>query len=308
MPGSLPSNLDCTDVTLVRPDCRVNGRSADAYPVLCERQRTRVETALRGQFSDAAVDAVLGALWDWKRTSYANHARTHERLFGRTLDVSAPERNGDLVARAPRGEEGRVAACLHELGQSFLARHFGDALRVYRGIDIAVPGVVADLLDVPDRSTHSFRNRPTLLNVTTDRVVARDYGFLTVETDVPRSAVALAPDFTVPLVRDGEIRKRDAELRVRGDRIRRVDADRVRLPSTGKSLPAAFRSPWRLSAAEHRDVFDVVVRMQEQDGSVTTPAGEGSLRRWLRAFRRFVGFDGRNRVVVATRAVEDVVS
>lgn len=303
---SVAATVEYEDTALVEPDCEVGDESASPYRVLHDRQRRTVLQELREEYSDAAVDAVLGGFWDWKRTSYANHARTHERLFGSVLGVDAPERDGDLLARGPRGEEAAVAAELHEVSQRFLAHHADEVLAVYRGLDVSVGQLVPALLDDPGRGRFDVDPCPVFVNVTTDEVVAREYGFVVARMAIRREAVGLAPDYVLPLVRDGDVRKRDAELRLRGDRLPAVPTGDVVLPSSGRPLVSAFRTPGTLDETEHEDVLDVVMRVDRRDGRVGTDAGYRALHRWHRAFRRAVG-PGRWRAVLgAARAIERI--
>lgn len=304
----IESIVEYDDTIPVEPDHAVHDASASPYSVLSERQRTRIVDGLRDRYSNAAVDAVLGTFWDWKLTSYANHARTHERLFRCALDIDSNERNGDLLCRAPRGEEGSVAMELHELTRSFATQHFPRRVPVYRGLDVSVPQLVSDLLNEPQKEWHDMANPPVLVNFTTDEVIARSYGFLVVRTDVPRDAIGLASDFVLPYVRNGQVSKRDAELRIRGDRLPAIHTSRITVPSTGRAVVDAFHTPQELTDAEHEDLFDVVMRIDRRGdaGEVTSDRGRRLLLRWLRAYRKHVGPDGRYRVQTVKGAIDRI--
>jgi len=301
--------VEYDDTVSVEPEQSINGSSASPYPALAETQRTRILDGLRERYSDAAVDAVLGAFWDWKLTSYANHARTHERLFRSVLDVRSSERNGDLVCRAPRGEEGTGARGLYELSQSFAARHFPERVPVYRGLEVSVPQLVVEMLDQPERKWFDVESPAVFVNFTTDEVIARSYGVLAVGGELPREAIGLTPDFVLPYVRGGHVSKRDAELRVRGDRLPAIHRSRIALPATGRPVANAFRTPEKLSDAEHDEVVDIVMRTATSDlgGEVTTQCGRRRLRRWLQEYRKRAGPDDRYRVQAVTEAVAGII-
>lgn len=308
MNSTISTTVEYDDTISVEPKRSINGSAASAYPALTERQRTRIVDGLRDRYSDVAVDSVLGAFWDWKLTSYANHASTHERLFRCTLGVQSSERNGALVRRSPRGEEGSVATELHALTRSFVEHHFSKPVTVYRGLDVTVPQLVSELLDHPQKERYDIENPPVFVNFTTDEIIARSYGFLVISADIERDAIGLAPDFVLPYLRNGVVRKRDAELRVRGDMLPAIQKDRIVLPSTGRAVIDAFRAPKTLRDSEHTDVFDLVLQVDTRgDGDeVTTRRGKRSLRRWLRAYRKHVGADGRYRVRKAKTAIERI--
>lgn len=306
--SEITSEIDYDDVVMITPNCTVDGREAADYPALSDRQQDRIDSLLRRRYSDAAVNAVLGAIWDWKVTSYANHARTHERLFRRVLDIDASERNGDLLCRGLRAEEALVASDLVAITREFLTQYFPDSIRVFRGTDITVPQVFGHLLDEPGRSVCSVENCPTLVNVTTGEIIARDYGFLVIEAGIDVESVSLAPDFVLPYKRRGEVKKCDAELQLRGDAFPSIATENIKLPSSGRPVLEALESPGQLHADEHENLLDAVVRMEHRNGSVTTDRGSRLLKKWLRAYRELASFEERHRVLKAERTVERLLA
>jgi hypothetical protein len=308
VPSEIALKIDYDDVTTITPDCTISGRKAAAYPALSERQQTRIERLLRRRYSDVAVDAVLGAIWDWKVSSYANHARTHERRFRRVLDIDAAERNGTLLGRSPRAEEALVAGDLVAATHKFLAHHFPDPIEVYRGTDVAVAQVFGHVLDEPNRLACSVESCPALVNVTTSEIIAREYGFLVVEAEIDAESVGLAPDFVLPYKRHGEIEKRDAELQLRGDSFPSIRTENIRLPSTGRPVSEALALPGQLREDEHEDLFNSVVRMDHWYGAISTDRGERLLERWLGAYQERASFERRHHVLKAERSIQRLLA
>lgn len=280
--------IDHRDTVTLDPEVKFRGDSAETYPALSRDQRTHLLEELRRSHEPKYVNAVLGPLWDWKITSYANHAATHEELYKRLFGSSQSVRNHELHCRPPFYEpEFDVAVDLFVVSQQFLREHVGDTLTLYRGIQRRSGDVIAGPLDATGRVTFEM-DRTVLMNFTLSETIARKYGHVVLELDVPRTAVFLAPDFVLPHVRFGAMANKDAEVRLLGDRVPRYTLDDLRLSVTNRPVRAAFDRPQQLTTEEHVSLLDVVQCMAET-GTTLSSAGITAVENWYDAMAKSLG-------------------
>lgn len=285
-----PIEIDVDDTTRIATD-----EGGAEFHALAPRAQTAVVDALYDRHDETDVDGVLGPLQDWKRSSYANYARTHERVIKRAYGLDAPERNGDLLARDPTDGERDVVRDVRDASRRFVSAHFGDRVRLYRGITRAVPGAVRELFAAPDVDSVPLETT-VLANFTTERAVAASYGLLVIEADVASDAVAVAADQVFRTAADGAPVSPEGEIRVLGERLSTVKAANVVFPTSGSPVRDALSAPDRMSDVEHRTLLDVLCLCDERGVRFDGEHAERTLWAWFDAYRDTVGFDDRTRL------------
>lgn len=279
--------LEYTDVTTGVASGDGPGRE---YPALSSESQSAVLDDLAEEFGRDVLNSVLGPLWDWKRSSYGNYAKTHELLYRKQFDVDAPLRNGDLCSVSPTDTQREIAQRLSDLSRAFLRDVYGKELTVFRGVTRGAPPFLAELLAQPERDAHPI-STTAVTNFTTDVRVATEYGLFVLEQTVDVEDVLLAPDFVLKCTRNGEVVFRDAELRVRGDRFDSVDRNAALFPSTLEPIYRAIQFPETLTPAEHEEFATLVRELANRDAAITDRRGEAELWEWFDAMQQVHGIE-----------------
>ncbi|WP_436911526.1 hypothetical protein [Halosimplex marinum] len=268
----------------VRPDHTFDGQRANPYRAISDSDQDTIIRRLKREFGENEVNSVLSQIWDWKRTSYANHAKSHEVFYDSAFEIDAPPRNGDLVAVEPWGSQQEIIERLYELTQAFLDRNFGDSVPVYRGLKHLVPEVITDILERPGRTkvTTSFS---CLCNFTVDPIIAKRYGSLVIQLDLRPEDILLAPDFILKHREDGEIVHRDAEVQVRGDTLPEISIGNFLLPESMEPIAHKLINPKKASKSEHHEICMVLSVLDERGTKITERDSMDRLWEWFDAYQ-----------------------
>jgi len=264
----------------ILPDVDSESGPERPYAALDDESQTAVINDLEEEFGSDALNSVLGPLWDWKRSSYGNYAKTHERLFRGLHGIDAPPRNGDLRAISPTEQQLEIASRLSTLSQDFLRETYGDRITVFRGITRTAPTVLAELFEKPDCSEYAI-DATAVTNYTTDIRVAGEYGLIVLTQQIDVDDIVLAPDFILKLHDDGEVAYRDAEVRVNGDAVGSVSRSNILFPSSFNPIDRVLKSPERLSMTEHEEVATLVLEATKRELQMSGPDARRSLWNWF---------------------------
>jgi hypothetical protein len=268
----------------ITPSVTFSGREASAYRALSSAKRQRLCERLRDRHGARAVDTVLGPLYDWKKSSYANYAKTHELLFRAANDIDAPARNGDLLGVDPTADQRAVATALCEVSRRFTDRHFSSRIDIYRGLRHLTPALFLDIAANPTQMEHDL-DWMAVTNFTTDRVVAESYGQIVLGVTVPTEQLLLAVDYLFPYVVGGDVRHADAEVRVDGSAIPPVSTDRLLLPGTRTELREAIHNPSNARWTDHDRIAEIIRTCCERGLGVSDEDAAETLWEWFDAYR-----------------------
>lgn len=293
--------VDFTDVS----ETPIDGPSNGAFSSLSTETRNQIVKILRSRHADTAVNGVLGPLRDWKLSSYANYARTHERAFKRACEGSAPERDDGLLARDPTDAELEVVGDVRTASRRFVEAHFETPLTVYRGITYAVPELMRELFEAPETEEVPLQTT-VLTNVTTVRPVAADYGTLVVRADAALESIAVAADGVFGYERHGERVNPEGELRLLGEQLGDIDADDVQFPSSARPFRAGIRTPESLTRTEHETVEDVLTLLDDAGTRIEATEASEIVWTWFDVYRRTLNFENRGRLTTVDGLVQRV--
>lgn len=272
----------------VEPEITFNGQAADNYPVISRSAQERLIDTLHESFPERCVNRNLGRIWDWKRSSYGNYARSHSLAMKAVHDVDCAVRNGTLLGLTSTADDEKLIERLYDVTQTFLAREYGDELRVYRGLTHSTGEFVKDVLENP-RESELELHLSCVSNFSTSQIVAREYGLAVYTTTIDRQDILLAPDFVLKFTEDDQVKFKDAEVQVRGDVTTTVDRCDVTLPSTDVPVFEPLLNPDRYGRAEHEEVATLLATAAAADLSLTQTDARELVWTWFDRYRDIVG-------------------
>lgn len=226
------------------------------YYGLTDAEFDRVRQQLETKHGVEAVENVLTEIHNWKDSSGAPSAQTHEEAFQNALNIDAPIRDtgGDPRRITATDPEVGVAADLSAISQEMLRDHLGNETILIRGLRFALPDAATRILDNPDQEEYAL-DTSVLSNFTGDTQTAVAYFDVAVRISATPDDLALAPDSLLRHRRfgDGELIS-DCEFQIRAEALRAIDSEDIIIGQNGHSLASEFENiPESDSLSEHAD-------------------------------------------------------
>ena len=224
------------------------------YYGLTDAEFGRVRQQLEAKHDTKPVENVLTEIHNWKDSSGAPSAQTHEEAFKHALGIDAPIRDtgGDPRRVGNDDPEVAVACDLAAISQEILHDHLGDEAELTRGLRYALPDTATQILDNPEQEEYAL-DVSVLTNFTGDTRTAVAYFDVAARISATPADLAVAPD---SLLRhrhlgDGELAS-DCEFQIRTEALRAIDSEDIIIGQNGHSLADEFeRIPEPDELSEH---------------------------------------------------------
>jgi hypothetical protein len=257
----ISDNIDISDSTLVPLEY-----SNDEFEILDESHRETIKTVLSSRFSEELVQSFSDISLEWKESSYSFSGKTLERIFACRFDIDCEIRNGALDSRDPIEHEPVLASIYNQLASEYIDSVFEGSTLSYRGIS-TYDGLV-------QAAGQAWENKEIelevskLCNFTLDKGTAEYHGTVLVEKETNAEDVAMAADFFLPYIDNGEVRKNEAEVRLFGDEASDVGSTKILLPESGRSLTDAVLKSENNSSHDHDCVAGIIHQFSKNSETV----------------------------------------
>lgn len=293
-------DVDFNQPTMISSECGAK------YRVVDKSVRHETMQELKRKHSESITNSVIGPLRDWKVTSYANFAKTHERMFKVAFDLNAPERNDNLIARSPSKDELEVIESVREVSVEYFEQEYGTSLTVHRGISHSIPHLLMEYSS-GSGETPAPINTTALSNFTTIPGVAKEYGVLMISLDVPVECIAVASDQLFLFEQNGGLYCPEAEVRVIGEALPDLPQSNLVFPSTMEPVMQKLKNPYDMTMIEHSTMEDVVTLFAEANESITGGQLESTLWNWFDAYRKKAEFEAKDRVLTIEKLINSSI-
>lgn len=231
--GSISIDLD----NIVYVPCATDDEQC--YHVLSREEFVEIVSELeRIHGYQKAVEDVIKRIKTWKANgSGTAAAHIHEKLLQRIFGIRKQPRDtitGSESPNEPTESEEAFLRDLTGLSNEYVEYHHDDELTVYRGYGYGLAEIGADLFENPTSESFNL-NSSVVTNFTLSERVALEYGVLIFELNIEPSDIALATDHLL-WHKSEEKKFTDAEVQVRGDKLREAPRESLWAPNTSRPI------------------------------------------------------------------------
>lgn len=263
-------------------------RPKEPYFPLSDEQERQIRESLVELYDSDAFDQVLHPLYAWKEGASPTDAdvQTHEKLAQQALNIEREVRGEDDLWREPETTKVEIMKDIYCISQAFLQENddFEADIEIFRGIRYSTPIIAKKILMNPQEN--EFRLKTSVLsNFTINELHAQDYSDILVRAEVPFESVAIASDHLFKYKRNGEVAKRDAEMRICGDRVPVFPEDHIYINISDdytRPLKEMLSDVTDFTEEEHVIMSDIVSGMARRRIQFEEGSGRETLRRWNR--------------------------
>lgn len=263
-------------------------RPEEPYFPLSDEQERRIRESLVELYDSDALDQVLHPLYAWKEGASPTDAdvQTHEKLVQQALSIERDVRGEDDLWREPGPTQVEMMKDIYCISRAFLQENdnFEADIEIFRGISYSTPIIAKRILMNPQEEEFGLETS-VLSNFTINELHAWDYSDILVRAEVPFESVAIASDHLFKYKRNDEVAKRDAEMRICGDRIPVLPEDHIYInigDDYTRPLKEMLSDVTEFTEEEHVIMSDIVHGMARRRIRFEEGSGRETLRRWNR--------------------------
>lgn len=305
-------NIDITNLSsklYKAPDSVDNPRTASFFG-LADSEVGELHDSLRLQYGNHAVEHLLHAYDEWKETSHPDAWAPPrvEQLYKEALGLDTPIRrdpDGKSLPKGPYSEEQlELLQAVYHVTQAFVQQHYSGRISIFRGLrDQTVAELFAQILDSPD-SRYVLISADTVLNASTEAGPALDIS----NSGVRLELVLPAPEIfaLVDQIRTGDEPYSD-EVHIQGGMFG-VPQQYIVTVGPEDSIQQSLKEVVdrmgisSMSKQMHEAVFELVLRMADNEVYPGTERGCERLTSWMNVVRTTSQFSQENR-----RGIGDIV-